>query len=144
MPHSIFMQKEIQPDDQQLMIALGATYPFWEIIKEKVKALEPYAIENWHFSGVKFGWSFRMSDEKRVLIYLLPREGYFKVAFVFGDKAVETITHSDIDPKIVKELLEAKKYAEGRGIRLDVREEKSLAAIMKLLEIKIKGLVVGN
>jgi len=133
------MYKDSIPDDQQLKIALGTTYPFWETIKEKVKVLEPLSTENWHFSGQKFGWSYRISDKKRVIIYLLPREGYFKVAFVFGDKAVESITQSDIDPQIVKELLETKKYAEGRGIRLDVREENALADIFKLMEIKIKG-----
>lgn len=133
------MHKDSTPDDQQLKIALGSTYSLWETIKEKVKVLEPSSIENWHFSGQKFGWSYRISDTKRVLIYLLPRERYFKVAMVFGDKAVESITQSDIAPQIVKELLETKKYAEGRGIRLDVRDENALTDIFKLLEIKIGG-----
>lgn len=137
--HSIFMQKDTQPDDQQLKVALGSTFSMWETLKEAVRELEPAAKENWHFSGQKFGWSYRMSDAKRVLIYLLPREHYFKVAFVFGDKAVETIKSSAIAPQIIKELLETKKYAEGSGIRLAVNEKKDLHDILKLLEMKIKG-----
>lgn len=137
--HSIFMQKDSRSDNQQLKVALGNTYTLWETLKEAANELEPTAQEKWHFSGQKFGWSYRMSDAKRVLIYLLPREYYFKVAFVFGNKAMEAIKSSAIDPKIVNELFETKKYAIGRGIRLAVREKQDLNDILKLLEIKNKG-----
>jgi hypothetical protein len=46
---------------------------------------------------------------------------------------------STIDPNIVKELLEAKKYAKGRGIMLVIQEKEILKALLKLEEIQIVG-----
>lgn len=137
MPYSIFMQKEIIPDNAALQQALGATNSFWEVIRVALRETGKVENEAWHFSGAKHGWSYRMSDKKRVLIYLLPREGYFKVAFVFGDKAVEAIELSTIEKQIVKELLSAKKYAEGRGIRIDVRDKTVLEDVLKLVAMKM-------
>lgn len=137
MPHSIFMQKEIKPDELSLKQTLGLNFPFWEAIQNAVQDLGKVEKEAWHYSGEKHGWSYRISDKKRVLVYSLPRSGYFKVAFVFGDKALEEIQHSAIDPAIVKELLAAKKYAEGRGIRIDVKNEDVLEDILKLLNLKV-------
>ncbi len=85
----------------------------------------------------KYGWSFRIKDKKRAIIYFLPREKYFKVAFVFGQKAYDIILESDISDEIKTELSKAKKYAEGRGIRIDVRNEEIISDIQKLIEIKL-------
>lgn len=78
-----------------------------------------------------------MNDKKRVIVYLLPREAYFKVAFVFGQKATDAILNSTISDEIKNELLSAKAYAEGRGIRIDVREPEVLKDILRLIEIKL-------
>lgn len=138
MPISVFIDKESIPTEKELQEILGETYSFWATIRNEVLKLEDFENEGWHFSGAKYGWSYRISDKKRVLVYLLPREGYFKVAFVFGEKAVEKIKESSINPKIIEELLAAKKYAEGRGIRIDVKEKGVLKDLLKLLEIKVE------
>lgn len=72
--------------------------------------------------GEKYGWNFRIKDKKRAIIYFLPRDNYFKVAFVFGQKATDTIMESDVSPGIRNDLEKATKYAEGRGIRIDVKD----------------------
>lgn len=138
MPHSIFMQKEIIPDDAALQQALGTTHALWEEIRNATGETGKVEKEAWHFSGAKHGWSYRMSDKKRVIIYLLPRDGYFKVAFVFGEKAVEAIQETSIDPLIVEVLLSAKKYAEGRGIRIDVKDKGVVEDVLKLVEMKVR------
>lgn len=138
MPISVFIDKESIPTEKELQEILGDTYSIWTTIRSEALKLENFEKEGWHFSGQKHGWNYRISDKKRVLIYLLPRKGYFKVAFVFGEKAVEKIKESAINPKIIEELLAAKKYAEGRGIRIDVKEKRVLKDILKLLEIKVE------
>lgn len=87
----------------------------------------------------KFGWSFRMSDKKRVIIYLLPRDNFFKVAFVFGQKAFDRILESKINSTITSSLQEAKVYAEGRGIRIDVQDKSLIKDIKKLITIKLEN-----
>ena len=97
----------------------------------------PRATEEWNFPGKKYGWSFRIKDKKRAIIYLLPRDGFFMVAFVFGQKATDEIMKSDVDEKIKKELSEARKYEEGRGIRITFDDKGILTDIKKLIEIKL-------
>ncbi|HET6765762.1 MAG TPA: DUF3788 family protein, partial [Chitinophagaceae bacterium] len=75
--------------------------------------------------------------KKRALIYLLPRDGFFKAAFVFGPKATDIILKSTISENIKEEIKAAKVYAEGRGIRIEVRNKKILNDLKKLIMIKI-------
>lgn len=137
MDTSIFSNKELIPGDQDLSEKLEKTCDLWNSIRDYVQEKAPDSVEEWKYSGKKFGWSFRINDKKRVLIYLLPREAYFKAAFVFGQKATDAIVNSTISDTIKKELLSAKVYAEGRGIRIDVRDPEVLEDIRRLIEIKL-------
>lgn len=72
-----------------------------------------------------------------MIVYLLPRDKFFKVAFVFGQKAATEIFKSDLPAEIINELKSAKVYAEGRGIRIEVKDKARVNDILKLVEIKI-------
>jgi hypothetical protein len=137
MDKSIFIDKTKLPSDNDLIEGLGETYQLWQSIKDYVYLKYPKAIDLWNYSGDKYGWSFRIKDKKRAIIYLLPRDKYFKVAFVFGQKATDSIMKSQISTSIKSELDSAKVYAEGRGIRIDIKDEKILNDIKKLIDIKI-------
>lgn len=137
MDTSVFSNKEIIPGDQDLVIELKETLHLWNSIRDYVQKMAPDSTEEWKYSGKKFGWSFRINDKKRVIVYLLPREAYFKVAFVFGQKATDAIMDSTIRDSIKKELQSAKVYAEGRGIRIDVRDRDILEDILKMVQIKL-------
>jgi hypothetical protein len=78
-----------------------------------------------------------MKDKKRAIIYFLPRKEYFMVAFVFGDKATAKIMDSAVSSDIKERLSIAKKYAEGRGIRIEIRDESLVKDIETLIEIKL-------
>lgn len=134
---SIFIDKHTTPSDADLANALAGTYPLWQELAGFTNNLFPSAKNEWHFSGEKYGWSFRISDKKRVILYLLPRDRFFKAAFVFGQKATDHILDSDIAADIKDELRQAKPYAEGRGIRIDVKNKKAISDLKKLIQIKI-------
>jgi hypothetical protein len=133
---SVFTDKASKPTKDDLKKALGGTFEFWKKLEEYTKKCNPDFYEEWKYSSEKYGWSFRISDKKRVLIYLLPRDGFFKVAFVFGQKATNEIIKSDISEKIISEIKSAKVYAEGRGIRIEVKDKSSVDDIKKLITIK--------
>lgn len=120
MDKSVFTDKLVMPDDTSLRDVLGDTYELWQEIKAEVKGRMAGVEEQWSYGGDKFGWSFRLKDKKRAIIYLLPRAGFFKVSMVFGQKAYEQITASDVPDFIKEELAAARVYAEGRGIRMIV------------------------
>lgn len=56
---------------------------------------------------------------------------------VFGQKATDQILNSGISNEIKEELMKSKVYMEGRVIRMEVRDQRLLKDIKKLVEIKI-------
>jgi hypothetical protein len=77
-----------------------------------------------------------MSDAARVLVYLLPRSGYFKAGLVFGKKALTVIHDSKVANNIKQELSTTKAFAEGTGIRLNITDAILLSDILLLITIK--------
>ena len=134
---SIFPDKVVLPSDKDLIEKLGTTHKQWTQIQGYVLDKYPTGLSEWSFPGKKYGWSFHIKDKKRAIIYFLPRDNYFKVAFVFGLKAVQAVLNSDINEEIRIELEQATKYAEGRGIRIEVKDERNTEDIKKLVDIKM-------
>lgn len=134
---SIFQDKLTKPIDQDLVDNLDSTYSLWLQLHDFVFEMYPNGLAEWNYSGKKYGWNYRIRDKKRAIIYLLPRDKYFKVAFVFGQKATDTIMLSGVSRKIKNELARARKYAEGRGIRIDIKDDTKISDIKKLIEIKL-------
>ena len=134
---SIFLDKNHEPTTTDLQIGIGTTFSIWNEIEVFLHEVYPKVESKWHFTSAKMGWSYRMSDSKRVLVYLLPRDKFFKVAMVFGQKAADLVLESIISESIKSELKSAKVYAEGRGIRIDIKEDSLLEDIKKLIQIKL-------
>ncbi|HSM46233.1 MAG TPA: DUF3788 family protein [Draconibacterium sp.] len=137
MDTSIFMDLSKIPETTDLAFPLGKTYPIWKEIRDFVIEKYPAAIEEWHVAVKKYGWGFRIKDKKRAIIYLSPREGFFLVAMVFGQKATDQILNSDISANIKEELMNSKVYMEGRVIRCEIHDNTYIDDIKKLVEIKI-------
>ncbi len=137
MEYSIFMDKSQVPTDAELRGVLGDKYKLWMEIRDRVYEKYPEGIEEWNFPGKKYGWSFRIKDKRRAIVYLLPRDGEFLTAFVFGGKAFEVIKKSDVSAQIISDLESAKVYAEGRGIRIPVPDSSAQEDIFKLIDIKL-------
>lgn len=136
---SVFMDQTLSPSTAQLKEALGSTYPLWEEISDYTLNVTKGLVKDWKFSGPKYGWSFRISDKRRVIIYMLPRDQYFKVAFVFAQKATDQILEGKFNQDIKAELQAAKAYAEGRGIRIDVRDNSKTSDLLELINVKISS-----
>jgi len=137
MDKSLFTDKKSVPTDTDLVEPLGELYDLWQSLKLYVHLKYPAAVDEWNYPGDKYGWSFRIKDKKRAILYLLPRENYFKVAFVFGQKATDTIMSSQVSKAIKAELEAARAYAEGRGISIEVKNEEIINDIKQLVDIKL-------
>lgn len=131
---SIFTDSK-QPVEDDVKSALAETYCLWQMIREYVLLKYPKATEEWSTS--KYGWNFRMKDKKRAIIYLLPRDKFFKVAFVFGQKATNAVMESQVSNAIKAELNAARVYAEGRGIRIEINSPDIMNDIKTLIDIKL-------
>jgi len=139
MYQSIFVERDLKPDPETLAKVLNASHPLWMQIKENLTHTFGELIEEWKYYGPKSGWILKMLKKKRNLFFLIPLEDLFVISFVFGDKAVTKILETDLPDEIKSTLQEARKYAEGRGLPVEVRSEKEVEQVKKLVEIKVNN-----
>lgn len=137
MKTSYFTDLSKTPTTDELKIALGDRFSLWMGIRDFVIGEYPPAIEEWHVSVKKYGWGFRLKDKKRAIVYLSPKNGWFIVTFIFGQKATDEILASEINQKIKTELMNSKVYMEGRVIRIEVGEPGVISDIKNLVLIKL-------
>lgn len=137
MDTSVFTEKTVIPSDSDLANSLGLCYDLWQNLKEYVLLKYPKATVEWKYPGVKYGWHFRIKDKKRAIVYLLPRDQYFKVAFVFGHKATDAVLASPVSEAIKADLKAARAYVEGRGITIEVKNSLVVGDIKELVDIKL-------
>ena len=136
---SIFLDKSLKPTNEMLSGALGQSYKYWEEIRNTLENQYGPLIEEWKYYSATSGWTLKLLLKKRNLFFFAPCEKYFRLAFIFGDKAVSAVEKSDLPLKMVQELKSAKRYIEGRGLRLEVKKKTDIKNIITLVAIKINN-----
>jgi hypothetical protein len=132
-PSSLPGDKELA----ELAARLGATKPLWDTLVAHAEATYPPVTREWKSAAKTVGWYLRLVRKKRTILYLLPNDGFFLTAFVFGEKATAAVHASDVPPVVKTTLAEARAYAEGRGIRLETKTAADLATMKTLAAIKM-------
>jgi hypothetical protein len=139
MPENPFTDKNTKPDDKSLAKVLGESNKLWNDLKRHLRESYGELIEEWKFYSPKYGWTLKVLKKKRNLFFFSPRPNAFRVSFVFGEKAVSHIEASNLPEKIKIAIRNARKYAEGRGISLEVKSVDEIEEIKKLVEIKLSN-----
>ena len=135
----VFMTKEVMPDEEMNNEALGANYAHIQAIRLFIAEEIGDTSEEWKFYGKKLGWTLKKFFKKRNLFFIGIYKGYFKIAFVFGERAAKNVFDSGIAAELKKELSEARKYAEGRGLSINVDNDGYLDDIKELIRIKVRN-----
>jgi hypothetical protein len=129
-----FDDKAKRPDDRALADGLGGTKTLWDDFARHIAETCAPVTEDWTFYKA---WSLRLKRKGRTVVYLLPRDGFFLCAFVFGAKATEAARAAKLPKAVIKTIDEAPVYAEGRGFRLEVRTAEDVEAVKTLAAIKM-------
>jgi hypothetical protein len=137
MTENVFKTKETEPDEEMIKGALGDAYIYFEHLRWFVDEEIGPTTREWKFYGEKLGWTLKTFLKRRNLFFISIYDGYFKIAFVFGDKAVDGILDSGIATSLKRELAEARKYAEGRGLSIRVDNAGCLDDVKELIRIKV-------
>ncbi|MDX1640077.1 MAG: DUF3788 family protein [Balneolaceae bacterium] len=133
-----FIEKELKPDEYLIQQKLKNTYPILHEIRKVVKDSVGETVEEWKYYGAKHGWVLKTFLKKRNLFFLIVYDGFFMISFIFGDKAVDKVLASEISEELKTELKAARKYAEGRGLPITVKDNSYIEDIRKLLNIKVE------
>jgi hypothetical protein len=134
---SAFDDKSKKPRASDLERTLKRASAHWNSLIQHIASEYPPLDEMWTFAGAKWGWSLRLRQQKRAVLYMTPCEGYFFVGFALGEKAVKAAHGSSLPDSLLAVLDEANKYAEGRAVRIEVRSKKDLDNAKKLASIKM-------
>lgn len=136
---SVFTDKARKPDENDLSAALGKAKLFWDELKSHVMETYPPIVEDWKHYGKNSGWTMKLLRKKRNLFFSYPGEGMFSLVFVFGERAVQAVENSSVPSKLIEELKAARKYAEGRGIMVPLRNREDLETAKQLIVIKVEN-----
>ena len=135
---SAFDDKSKQPTDDDLKVVLGDTFVHWSGLRNQIAYIYAASPE-WGFASKNTGWGFRLRAEKkkRVVLYMTPYKGYFMASFALGEKAVKAAHASDLPQSVLEIIDGSKKYAEARGVRLEVRSLEDVLNVVKIASIKM-------
>jgi len=134
---SAFDDESRPPEDADLARALKSSFAFWKDLKKRIASrFTPLSFE-WGFTSKTTGWGMRLKHKERIILYMTPCEGYFLASFALGEKAIKAAYDSDLPTSILKVIEGAKKYAEGTGVRLEVRTAKDVRNVETLALIKM-------
>lgn len=139
MSEIIFADKSQQPTDTELYSALGKASTTWQEFRNYIEETYGPLTNEWKLYSVKYGWTLKVLKKKRNLLFFSARKDFFIISFIFGDKAVAAAEQSNLPQEIITELVNARKYAEGRGILLEVKEQSQIEYLKELIRIKIEN-----
>ena len=133
-----FKGREIRPTDAEIAATLGPTAGLWKELIQWMADKEGVTEQEWKGIVVKkYGWSLRLKQKKRNIVYLGPGEGCFMVSFVLSDKALTAAKEANLPKAVAEALAVAPHYPEGNGLRLLVHRATDLPAIRKIASIKL-------
>ena len=134
---SAFDDKSKNPQAGDLKTMLGRSGSHWDRLVAHLATGFPPLDMTWNFSGSKWGWSLRLKQKKRTVLYLTPCRRHFLAGFALGENAVKAAHDLPLPGPILAVIDSAPKYAEGRGVRVEVRNKKDLEAVMGLATVKM-------
>lgn len=136
---SVFKDRKAPPENAAVDEALGPSAAAWAALRAGLTAEHGPPTFEWKHYGARSGWTLKTLRGKRNLFFFSPLAGRFRLGFVFGDAAVSAVEASDLPDALKAELAAARKYAEGRGLRLviDGNDPGAVAVALQLVRIKV-------
>jgi hypothetical protein len=139
MSENVFRIKEKKPTDEMVLEKIGSNFDHLQTIRDHIRETLGDTTEEWKFYGQKHGWTLKKFYKKRNLFFMGVYDGYFQMGFLFGERACQAVMNSGISENLKAELKGARKYAEGRGLRIRVDGPGHLEDIRELIRIKVEN-----
>lgn len=135
-PAPVFPDKSQQPTLDDFVAVIGRAAKAWARIGERLEAAHGPLRFEWKHYGKASGWTLKVFKGTRNLCFVGPRVDAFVVSFVMGNAAVAAVERTSLPAPLVAELVGARKYAEGRGVRVEVRTLTDADHVIALAGIK--------
>ena len=127
------------PGKRELEALLGRTAAHWTRLHAALSDEFGPLAEKWSFSAKTRRWSLQLKRQKskRTILHLIVCEGHFLAGFALGERACRAAGESALPAKLLEVIEQAPRYAEGRGVWLEVRDRKDAEDVLRLAAIKL-------
>jgi hypothetical protein len=140
---SAFDKRTEKPTPAALDAMLGRSGGRWRDLIDHVGDAHGPIQKEWTYAGVNYGWSLRLKNGERAIVYLTPQKGRFLASFALGEKACHAAHGSGLSRGVIQIIDAAPKYVEGRGVRVPVKNRKVLEDVMKIATLKMTRWAAG-
>jgi hypothetical protein len=137
MHENAFVDHPGKPSEAELVEALASAKTVWDTLIERAANEFNVTDQEWKSYSTKYGWTLRLKQKKRTIVYMSPAPGGFMASLILGDRAMVMARGSRFSKKVMKELTGATRYPEGTGLRIDVRRINDIDVVLKLMAIKL-------
>lgn len=139
MPLSALVDKSHEPTEEDLRDALGKSYEVWtrliDAVAEHIGPISP----TWGFTSKSTGWGLRLRKKDRIILYMTPQTDKFLASFALGEKAVAAAKLINLSSDLLAAIDAAPRYAEGRGVRIEVSSKRQVPDLAILAKIKCEN-----
>ena len=123
------------PSTRELATLLGGSYAAFQTLTRRSTG----TTRVWRRYGKKSPWVLKVSQGERTLLYVTPKRGEFEVTVVLGERAVEAALTGRVRESLHTSIRSAKRFVEGRSIRVVVSGERDLAGVNELVAVKLQS-----
>ena len=120
------------PTQAEVDAILGDGAGLLEIFLGRNPELRP----EWKYYGAKNGWVLKAFRGKRNMCFVGHEPGAIAIVFILGERAFERLLKTDLRPEVKAAVEAAKRFPEGRSIRLILEDESNIADVQQVLDIK--------
>lgn len=82
---SVFDSKMVVPDNKMLAYELGESMQYLESIQMEIQNNYGDLTPEWKHYGAKSGWILKLFSKKLNVLFVIPMQGYFRVAFTLSN-----------------------------------------------------------
>ena len=133
-----FVGVDKAPTADEVKKALGHQVMLWKELLADLSS-EWHISGEWHSYSRKAGWSLRLKQKDRTILYLSPGRTEFRASFALGDAAVREAQKSELSASVKKTIKSAKRYAEGTAVRIEVHTPGDIETVKMLVRIKLEN-----
>jgi hypothetical protein len=133
----IFSDKAVVPADAAVEAAIGSGFRLWLKLRAELAAAFDPVVEDWTFSGKRYGWSLRLRQRDRPIAYLTPLADRFRASLALPERVVDAALATDLPPAVRSAVAAAPAYPEGRAVRLLITSDEEVASITALARIRM-------
>ena len=132
----LLREQEIFPSKEVLKTVLGPVYDVLEELEEQVTQGEFSLTLNWNYYKDGKSWFCKVCHKKKTVFWLSVWEGFFKTAFYFTEKHLESIAELDISVQIKEDFCRMKPIGKLLPMVINIDKQEQLADLLKIVKFK--------